>query len=152
LAPQLSMTVDLQSLGDATLSKTAIYLPFLLPHAIPDLHDPSTHSFLPNQRIQLIPAFRSLGVSTLKYRFSHMTIFRSGRSIDTYLPKSTTNISSVSLAFGTFNSQTLISSIHQSSGVDDLQTPVLLNQRLCLYFGYFTSQLHQWSCVPFLNQ
>jgi hypothetical protein len=96
MAPQLSMIVDLQSLGDATRSMTAIFLPFLIPHAIPDLQDPSTHSFLPNQWLRLIPAFQSSGVSTLKSLFSHMTIFRSGISIDTCLPKSTIRISSTS--------------------------------------------------------
>jgi hypothetical protein len=69
LPPQLSMIIDLQSLGDATRSMTAIYLPFPLPHVIPDLHDLSTHRFLPNQRLRLISAFWSSGVSILKLSF-----------------------------------------------------------------------------------
>jgi len=66
LAPQLSMVIDPQYLGDSTQSMTVIYLIFLLPLAIPYLHYLSTRSFLPNHRLRLIPVFRSLGVSTLK--------------------------------------------------------------------------------------
>jgi hypothetical protein len=43
-------------------------------------------------------------------------------------PKSTDVISFVISDFGIFNSQTLLSSVHQSSGVGDLWTPILLNQ------------------------
>jgi hypothetical protein len=53
---------------------------------------------------------------------------------------------------GSFKYQTLLFSIHQSSGDDDLQTLVLLNRRLCLYFDNLTFQPNQWFCGPFLDQ
>jgi hypothetical protein len=56
------------------------------------------------------------------------------------------------MGFESFNPQTFLSSIRQSSRVDDPRTPFLLNQQLYLYFGDFSSQLDQWFCVPFLDQ
>jgi hypothetical protein len=50
------------------------------------------------------------------------------------------------------NVKTSPSSIRQSSRVDDLRTPVLLNQRPCFYFGCLIFQLDQWSCGPLLDQ
>ena len=51
-----------------------------------------------------------------------------------------------------FKYQTLIFSICQSSGVDDLWTPVLINLKLCLYFRNLTFQLDQRFYSPFLYQ
>jgi hypothetical protein len=66
-------------------------------------------------------------------------------------PKSTDVISFVISDFRIFKSQTLLSSVCQSSRVDNLRTPVLLNQRPCFYFGCLTFQLDQRSCDPSLS-
>jgi hypothetical protein len=57
--------------------------------------------------------------------------------------------------FRDFKSQTLVSSVRQYSGVDDLQTPVLLKSTVLIHLlspGVFHPRVHDlMTCVP-LNQ
>jgi hypothetical protein len=67
-------------------------------------------------------------------------------------PKSMDVISFMILDFRLFKSQTLLSSVRQPFRVNNLQTPILLNQRPYFYFRCLTFQLDQRSCDPLLDQ
>jgi hypothetical protein len=81
-----------------------------------------------------------------------VAISRSGRSVATYLLGSTARISSVSPAFGNLNSQILAPADWLSSGVEDLLTRILPNQRLCSRFGTLAFRSDQRSCDSLLDQ
>ena len=66
---------------DQQLQSISPFLPsFFLLHAISDLHNLSTRSSLPNQRLRLIPALWPSGVSTLNYMI--FPIWKSSRVED----------------------------------------------------------------------
>jgi hypothetical protein len=134
------------------------------PHFTPQFTSSLHVSFLQNHGFNCGPALNFLKFAHLQSPQCDGTVdltilmvllngwFRSILSslwIRSSLPKSMTVIYFMIRALRSFKSQTLLFSVCQSSGVNDLRTPVLLNRRLCLYFGNLTFQPRSMVLAPF---